>query len=69
MRIIVGAQIRMGNRLFECTGWGGKENEDLLWFTEVLGGKLVGDEFTRPRQTIMDLIDRKEMEVVRYIAK
>lgn len=69
MRIVVGAQIKMGNRLFECVGWGGSENEDLLWFTEVLGGKLVGDEFQRPRQIIMDLINRKEMEVVRYIAR
>ena len=59
----------MGNRLFECTGWGGTENEDLLWFTEVLSGKLVGDEFSRPRQAIMDLIEQKRMEVVRYIAR
>ena len=69
MRVIVGTQLLMDGRLFECTGWGGKENEDLLWFDEVIGGRLVGAEFSRPRQAIMDLIEQKRMEVVRYIAR
>lgn len=66
MRIIVGSQIKMDNRLFECTGWGGQKEEDLLFFTEKMNNKFVGEEFFRPRSVIMDLISRNVMEVIKF---